>query len=64
MGLNEYETEYMVCIPGTFVSVANRGLLDLQAHTKNTQCDSSLFELSNYVLPNSKRGKYMQKRAP
>jgi hypothetical protein len=46
MGHNEYEAEYMVCIPGTFVSVANRELLDLEAHMKNTQGNSSSFELS------------------
>jgi hypothetical protein len=37
-GPKKFKAEFRMCIPGMFISVANKVLLDLEAHSETIQC--------------------------
>jgi len=37
-GPNQFKPEFTMCIPGMFVSVAFKGLLDLEVYLETIQC--------------------------
>jgi hypothetical protein len=43
-GHNGFEDYYMVCSPGTFISVANKGSLGIEVHLETTE-HAKIFEV-------------------